>query len=405
MAERTTSPQSRPVPSSWLRDALLLAAGYLTLAGVSLISLNTIPATRDRWIVAGILLAFGLLMGLWPEKGNRKRQPHLYLAVQSILVLSAYLLSLPWSVFPLLFFILSAEAMVGLPLSLGLFWIGAFVLITGAILTAEAGWPQGPLVALAYAGGYAFFGAFANALRQAETARQESQKLVQELQQAHRQLQEYAAQVEELAVAAERTRLAREMHDTVGHHLTVSVVQLDAAQRLMDDNPKRSAAMVGTAREEVKKALEELRRAVAALRAPLEADAPLLQALTHLVEGFREATGLAVHLQLPEELPTLPGPHRLTLYRAAQEALTNVHRHARARQVWLELRVEPKKITLCVADDGTGFPKEGPQIGFGLRGLQERASQLHGQLHLESHPGGGAQVHVVLPLPQVTSHA
>ena len=124
-----------------------------------------------------------------------------------------------------------------------------------------------------------------------------------------------------------------------------------------------------------------------------------MEALARLATSFEEATGLTVHLTLPEELPTLPDTHRLALYRAVQEALTNVQRHVQARAVWLELTLQNEEVTLAVGDDGDGFPPAAKQKGFGLRGLQERAAQLGGELVLESRPGGGAQVSFRLPLP------
>lgn len=148
----------------------------------------------------------------------------------------------------------------------------------------------------------------------------------------------------------------------------------------------------------MREALGELRYTVAALRAPLEEDLHLRSALQRLASRFEEATGLTVHQVLPEEKPDLPQAQRLVLYRAAQEALTNVQRHAHASQVWLVLSVQDGATSLLVSDDGVGFSAaNGP--GLGLHGLRERAQQLGGELHLEARPGGGAQLSLRLPLP------
>ncbi|RME47567.1 MAG: sensor histidine kinase [Caldilineae bacterium] len=232
-----------------------------------------------------------------------------------------------------------------------------------------------------------------------EEARHESQQLLAALQEAHRQLQEYAVQVEELAVAQERNRLAREMHDTLGHRLTVSVVQLEGAERLIPDDPARATQMVKTVREQVRAALGELRRIVAALRPPLEADLPLPRAIVRLTDEFQKATGIAVHRSLPPAIPPLPPAWRLTLYRTVQEGLTNVQRHADARRVWLAVQVNDQMLTLRLSDDGRGWSPGEPQQGFGLRGLRERAHQLGGELHLETGLKGGAAIILRLPLP------
>jgi signal transduction histidine kinase len=180
----------------------------------------------------------------------------------------------------------------------------------------------------------------------------------------------------------------------------VAAVQLEGAGRLIPTNPTRAANMVNTVHEEVIEALAELRRTVATLRTPLEVDLSLPIALTRLAQGFEKATGIKINQLVPELLPPLSEAQRLALYRAAQEALTNVQRHAQARQVWLELALEKETITLLVKDDGRGFDLEATGAGFGLRGLRERAAHLKGECHLESTPGQGTQICFHLPLQE-----
>jgi signal transduction histidine kinase len=301
-------------------------------------------------------------------------------------------------VYPMLFFILSPLAMMIFHQRIGMFWIGVYTLVTAVIFFAFFSPLNAFMTLLPYSAGYWFFGAFARALANAEEARQESQRLLNELQIAHHQLQEYAARVEELAIAEERNRLSREMHDTLGHRLTVSAVQLEGAQRLISREPERAAGMVETVREQVREALSELRSSVATLREPLEIDLPITTALQRLATSFDQATDLTVHLDLPAELPTLSNAQRLALYRVAQEALTNVQRHAHAQQVWVQLATRQSCATLTVSDDGIGFPTETKEAAFGLRGLRERAAHLGGELQLKSRDEGGALVKFALPL-------
>jgi len=150
----------------------------------------------------------------------------------------------------------------------------------------------------------------------------------------------------------------------------------------------------------VRAALGELRQTVAALRTPPEAELPLPKALARLADDFERATGLTVHRSLPLEVPPLAPALRLALYRAAQEALTNVQRHADARQVWLTLRLDDEAIVLQVDDDGRGLPPDAGERGLGLRGLRERATQLGGELRLESAPDGGTYLSLRLPLTE-----
>ncbi len=188
------------------------------------------------------------------------------------------------------------------------------------------------------------------------------------------------------------------MHDTVGHRLTVSAVQLEAAQRLIAKDPGRAEQMVGTVREQIGEALTELRQTVAALRAPVEEDLCLDVSLQRLAAQFRQGTGLPVELEIPDELPELPPQHRRALYRAAQESLTNVQRHARAKNVWMQLQRQDEAIVLVVSDDGVGIPPKLEVTGFGLKGLQERATQLGGDFHLSPRPDGGTLATFFIPI-------
>ncbi len=375
-------------------------AGYGVLVTVAVVALLNAPSAGMRWLQAAILLTFGILQARVPDETKPVGHAHLYLGVQGTLVALLILLQPGWTMFPMLYFPLSVQAILLLSFIPGIFWIALYSAISVGSIALSQGWQAGLLALFAYGGGYLFFGSFAHALVRAEKARRESQELLAELQEAHGQLQEYARRVEELAVVQERNRLAREMHDTLGHRLTVAAVQLEGAQRLCAQDQERAAQMVSTVRDQVREALAELRSTVATLRTPIEADLQVRSSLQRLVGDFEQATGLTVHRVLPDSLPDLPAAHRLALYRAAQEALTNVQRHAQASQVWLVLNISPNDITLIVGDDGQGLTFEAGKTGVGLLGLRERAELLGGHLHLEPRRGGGAQFSFHLPLPK-----
>jgi signal transduction histidine kinase len=290
-------------------------------------------------------------------------------------------------------------------------WFSALILIalaTNLLAYGAAGW----LSTLGSAAGYFFFVLMGALMRDAFLARERSERLAQELRAANEQLAAMSLQAQQLAVSEERNRMARELHDSLGHRLTVAVVQLEGAQRLIPSDPERAARMVGAMREQMKEALADLRRAVAALHTPLEDELPLGPALTRLVQSFQEGTALQVSLKLPDALPDLPPAHRLALYRAAQEALTNAQRHSTARHVWLELSTGGGCIALTATDDGQGFAGDaasgGAAGGFGLRGLSERAAQLGGELSLGERGSGsgasegGAKLVFSLPLAAET---
>lgn len=393
-------------PISRRGDRALRLVAFITLGTVGFVQVRNLYQTGARWDVAAVLvLAFGVLQACIPQEEAPDWQAHLFLAISAGLV-GGLLASAPEAtLYPILFCILSPQAMLLFPHRLGMAWIGVFLLIIGGNQLRVAGLPEGLFGLAVYAAANSFFGIFAYALNRADEARRESQRLLVELQAAHRQLAAFADRVEELAVVDERNRLAREMHDTLGHRLTVAAVQLEGAQRLIPHNPERAAGMVGVVREQVSEALSELRRTVTTLRAPLEEDLQLRRALQRLVNHFEEATSITVHLMLPDERPDLSDPYRVALYRAAQEALTNVQRHAQAGEVWVQLIQQDGRITLLVGDNGVGPTAKTPSNSeFGLRGLRERAARLGGEMHVDPRPGGGTQLRFSLPLPQERTH-
>lgn len=400
---------SQPTESRPYIDPMRLSA-YIVVSAVTAMGLWIFLGDHHPNGRAGVaLLAVFDLLVLLPDDalgGLKERWPHLYTGLAAGLILALTLLTpeTPW--FVVMFFVLSPEVMLRFPRQVGYAWIGAFSALTVVIFVVAGNGALGLLLqAPLYIAGYFFFAAFATQTALANAAQAESQRLLAELQETHERLQAYAAQAEALAVSEERNRLAREMHDTLGHALTMSVVQLEGAQRLAESDPARAAKIIGTVREELRGALAELRRTLTTLRTPLEAALPLPQALAHLAARFEEATRLPVHLTVPAALPDLSAEQRQAFFRAAQEALTNVQRHAEARQVWLELTADGGQVALGVSDDGIGVQPGGEQPGFGLRGLRERAVQLGGTLSLDARPDGGTVVRFALPIMQTAETA
>jgi two-component system NarL family sensor kinase len=121
-----------------------------------------------------------------------------------------------------------------------------------------------------------------------------------------------------------------------------------------------------------------------------------------LVQSFQHNTGLATHFTAASNLPELPEPHRLAIYRAAQEGLTNIQRHANAQNAWVNLEADDKHMTLTILDDGNGLDHRAEKrSGVGLIGLGERASQLGGEMRITTQPeAGGAKLTFILPLSE-----
>lgn len=403
--------QKLALPQSWV-DWLAL----ITIAVVAFFAFTFYSAEDTRrWGTLGLFILFtgGLL---WPADqitppGVFNGREHGRLLYLTLLTLGMVALEGNFTAVIILYFVLSGRALMLFPDRIGYTWVLALGGLTTVLLAylLTPNWGLGLLNGLGATCGYFFVGSAANAQRRAEVASAESKRLYQELQLAHQQLQTQAAHAEELAVAEERNRLAREMHDTLGHRLTVAAVQLEGAQKLVKRDPVKAAQMIGTVREQVLEGLTELRRTVAALRTPLEENLPLRVALTRLAANFMEATGIQTALYLPESIPDLPPDHRHALYRGAQEALTNIQRHAQASHARLDVVLMgheaiaagmiDTEIQLGIEDDGTGFDKARGTQGYGLRGLEERATALGGELLVRPRPRGGTQVIMRLPLP------
>ena len=194
----------------------------------------------------------------------------------------------------------------------------------------------------------------------------------------------------------ERRRLARELHDETGQVLTSILLGLKGVEEALPEDASRTA--VAGLRELVVGTLQDVRRLAVELRPKALDDFGLVPALERLTINFAEQTGITVDFEaaLPERLP---GEVETALYRIVQESLTNVVKHARARNVTVVLTRRGTAVTAVVEDDGQGFdPEQTRDDGFGLVGMRERLSLLDGRLEIESSPAGGTTIAVEVPL-------
>ena len=232
------------------------------------------------------------------------------------------------------------------------------------------------------------------AVRERE-ARTESERLTHELRDANRQLRAYAAQIEELATVHERNRLAREIHDGLGHYLTGINMQIQAGRAVLDRDRDLALDAMAKAQALAQEGLTEVRRSVATLRASPLDNRSLPEAIEILVDECRAAgiaTGFAV-----EGTPCDLSPQvKLALYRVAQEGMTNMCRHAQASSAEVVLDYRNKdRIQLTVSDAGVG--SDDPSGGYGLVGVRERVHLLRGTTHIETAPGEGFTLKVEVP--------
>jgi signal transduction histidine kinase len=228
---------------------------------------------------------------------------------------------------------------------------------------------------------------------------QRANQLLSQLQAANAELLAARQREKELAVAEERVRVARDLHDGLGHHLTALSIQLQAVEKLSKTQPEQAAEAARNARSEVQAALKEVRQSVGMLRqAPLDL-ANLSAAISSLVSECGRRSGLQARFEEEGAPPALSAATAMTLYRVAQEGLTNVQKHAQqAGQVWVRLSYQAGEVSLVVMDDGQAAADcaEGPG-GFGLAGLRERAALLGGRLACGRRPEGGFFLAIYLP--------
>jgi signal transduction histidine kinase len=202
------------------------------------------------------------------------------------------------------------------------------------------------------------------------------------------------------AVAEERARIARELHDVVGHSVSVMTVQAAGVRRLLKPDQEREREALQIVEQTGREALAEMRRLVGVLRRPEEAPAlapqPSLEHLDRLVAQAREA-GLPVELQVEGDPVQLAPGLDLTAYRLIQEGLTNALKHARASQAEVLVRYDNGHVELTVSDDGSG-DGGGESGGHGLVGMRERISVYGGELEAGPLPEGGYRLRARLPL-------
>jgi signal transduction histidine kinase len=234
-------------------------------------------------------------------------------------------------------------------------------------------------------------------------ASERAEGLLKDLQAANAALKAAHQKEKELAIAEERMRLARDIHDGLGHHLTVLSIQLQAAEKLVERNPQAAAEALRVSRSEVQAALEDVRHSVGMMRQPAAESQPLVEMIGSLVHDFGEHTGFHPEFDLSgTPIPLTPFAEQ-TLFRTVQESLTNIQKHARAvKQIRVKLVYSNEAIHLAVSDDGELLP-EAPsaQSGYGLKGLRERVDQLGGQFCCGPDSSHGFQVDVSIPLQEV----
>jgi signal transduction histidine kinase len=221
--------------------------------------------------------------------------------------------------------------------------------------------------------------------------------VAQREREARQRTEALAEEVAQLAAANERNRLAREIHDTLGHYLTVIHVQLEAARAVIGTDPNRGMLAVARAQALAKDGLAAVRQSVRALREDARVEG-IVDQIASLVESVRDERFSATFTTSGRPRP-VSAAVALALHRTTLEALTNVRKHAEATNVEIQLAFSDNgRVELRVRDDGKGAAEEAAAgTGFGLKGIRERAEQLKGTASYRTAPSGGFTLSVELP--------
>ena len=359
-------------------------------------------------LILGVLLVINILWFQYHKQPYFRQHPLLYAwafnIVTNLLVLVAFAFTGSSEVIFLLFMQVAQFASIfgvwpdgavysAISLGIALGILKAYGLSNGEVIRVAAEFMAGMLFILVFV--------LLESRSAQETHRAEG--LLKDLQAANSALKAAHQKEKELAIAEERMRLARDIHDGLGHHLTVLSIQLQAAEKLVERNPQAAAEALRVSRSEAQAALDEVRRSVGVMRQSPAESQPLVEMLASLVHEFDEHTGLQSNFEYsgtPIELSPFADQ---TLFRTVQESLTNIQKHASAvRHIQVTLAYSAEAIRLVVSDDG--HPSEGApsaQSGYGLKGLRERVEQLGGEFCCGPLSSNGFQVDVSIPLQEV----
>jgi signal transduction histidine kinase len=363
----TLSADRALVPGSVMPWLVLFITGYALLGTLGLYLVERRGTRAQLYAVLAVLAAVGSASTLLS---------HGYAAMMLLALVSASVFYLP------------PRASVGMSVALSLVALFAFSARSSvwfALAQAE----------IAFGSGIAFVFVFSRIALREQRARTEIERLAADLGTANGQLAAQADEAKGLATLAERNRIAREIHDGLGHYLTVVHVQLEAAKTLLTSEPERARAALGKAQQLTHEVLNEVRRSVSLLRGEAALRPGLVEALGLLAAECSQA-GMATQVRVEGKPRHIAEPVELTLYRTAQEGLTNAQRHACASHVDIALVFgETGNLCLRVQDDGVGG--EPVRSGFGLRGLRERAELVGGQVSIRSRPQQGFCLELQVP--------
>ena len=371
---------------------VVLASYFTTFSSITSISVPNLMAM----ILLGILyLSLGVYGYAFCLQARSTQLSLSYFAIQIALGALVILLSGQIGYNAMIFLPLVGHSVTLLPEMWRYLMNGLMAAAYGIVLyligkTLTSVWTSLPV----FVAGQVFILVFTQMAVSEEKAKREIQALAANLSDANKRLREYALQAEELATAKERNRLAREIHDGLGHHLTELNMQIRAASAVLGNDPHKSKSMLKTAEGITQRALVDVRQSVAALRAGFDADRPL-ELIVKDAMGVCQGAGIVPVVNVVGTPRLMSAPVALTVYRTVQECANNTVKHARAQHLTVTLDFSAaSRLHLLVEDDGVGTDRA--TGGFGLVGIRERVQLLNGEVSIQTQPGAGFRVDIQL---------
>lgn len=240
-----------------------------------------------------------------------------------------------------------------------------------------------------------FMSGFAFLRKEAEQQKHKAQSLSEELTHKNLQLSLYAKEREQQSRIEERHRISRELHDSLGHALTTSIVQLEAAEKYLHKDTNKTMSIINTAKSLLIKGLDETRNIVQLLKDQDE-DQELSVAINTLAQDFEQITGLSIVVEIYGNIDELSASIKQHLYRITQEALTNIIRHANATEASITLELD-QHLKLSISDNGSNLEASESETLPTVKSIQSRVNELNGTLNFYRE-NGLTQLEITIPL-------
>lgn len=374
----------------------------LTLAIVSTLSLFKLRLffNQSPELTVGSLILFGLMGLRLPN--NQQKYKVIYTIVEIILIiLTNFLGNTTARLFPFLYLILVTRSCLIFQINGRLLvTFLSFILFIITLIRRLYQIQLPPMVqeriefmifsfALSFGLALLFFFFMINTLI---TERQNREKLAI----ANQKLREYALRIENQATLEERNRIAREIHDSLGHSLTALNLQLETAMKLWQSNPTKAQEFMRTAKQLGSQALQDVRYSVSTMASLPIKNQSLETAITDLTDNIYQTTGINPNLNFA--LSSTPSKEVNTaIYRIIQESLTNICKYAQATEIDLVITNTKHNFQIKIEDNGIGFDLTQNTTGFGIKSMRDRTLSLGGNFHITSSPGCGCKISIEIP--------